>query len=891
MKKFLVISHTHWDREWYMPFALFRQKLVDLIERLFEILEKDPEYIFHLDAQTVVLEDYLEIHPEKKGLLENYIKSGNIRVGPWYLQNDFYLSSGEATVRNLLLGREIAEDFGRCGKVGYMPDQFGLVSQIPQIFADFGIDHFVFGRGYQKFTVNEAGELRGVRLPNEFIWEGPDGSRATTTFMPLFYCNAQHISPEPEKARALFDSIEKIFSPMQITPYILMMNGVDHLEPQEDVREILANLRESGVDAHQSGLDEFADLQDEALGGQELSVVRGALNYGKDNQILRGCWSSRIYLKRENVRMQDMLEHKLEPLYAFLENDGFIKIYPKAELRYLWKCLLKNLPHDSICGCSADPVHRHMENRFEEMNELAEELLSRGLQAVARHSAHPKAGEGGYCVALFNPTARTQSGVAECTLYLRVEDGVEAFALADEKGNDVPFEILQKDRRQVDLFSRLNLPGTAEMDVIKIRLLAENAPPLSARTYAVLPQKESAALSAPAEKPYIENEYYRIGEEDGKLTVTDLRTGKTYLDPVRIEDTTDRGDAYVYRFLPGEEPVLLSPVKISKPIISALAQSIDLCYVYDRSAGLDPESHLPLDKSVTMELRVRLTLTKGSDTVTVTYDFVNTAENHRVRIALDSGIFGGKLYTDSPFDVDEREPHHFCPQSDSDTQCNSTFANITDGRDRFTVFTEGQHEVEHRDSCLYVTVLRATGHININHRTFERIGADRWRIPGNQCLRPLGGRFAFVYGKADTAANLYEAAKFFRCSFLVMGEAFDRAKLTGGRIADQYPELSALYYVPDKNADRVVSADSLLTVDSPQIAVTCAKTAEKDGQIIRLVNLSDKPVHATLAFTGEAYRTTMAEDSDTYLGKGGCVLTFCPKQIFTLRLRGKEVIV
>lgn len=889
MKKFLVISHTHWDREWYMPFALFRQKLVDLIERLLEILEKDPEYIFHLDAQTVVLEDYLEIHPERKEALEKYITSGNIRVGPWYLQNDFYLSSGEATIRNLQVGRELANAFGRCGKVGYMPDQFGLISQIPQIFANFGIDHFVFGRGYQKYELNEAGELRGVRLPTEFIWEGPDGSRATTTFMPFFYCNAQHISPEPEKARALFDSIGDKFRPLQTTPYILMMNGVDHFEPQEDVREIIAGLREQGVDVVQSGLDEFADLQDEALIGVELPVFHGALNYGKDNQILRGCWSSRVYLKCANVRMQDMLEHKLEPLYAFLENSGFQKTYPKAELRYLWKCLLKNLPHDSVCGCSADPVHRHMENRYEEMEELAEELLSRGLQTVAQHSDHPLAKDGGYCAVVFNATARPQSGVTECILRLRTEDGIDAFDLVDGKGNSVPFEVLERNRRQVDLFSRLNLPGTAEMDVIRIRLLAENVPPYSAATYAVLPRKESAALPAPAGRSYIENEYYRIGVENAKLTVTDLRTGKVYVDPIRVEDSTDRGDAYVYRFLPGETPIVVSPTTVGTPVIGALAESIDLYYAYARHASLDPETHLPTEKIADIKMHLRLTLAKGSDIVAVAYDFVNTAENHRTRIALDSGIFGGKLYTDSPFDVDEREPHHFCPQSDSHTQCNSTFANITDGKTRFTIFTEGQHEVEQAGETLYVTVLRATGHININHRTLELIGADRWSIPGNQCLRLLSGRFAFSCGKADTAANLFEAAKFFRCGFLTMGEAFDRKKLTGGRIADQHPELSGLYYVPDVNAGHVIPAASLLTVDSGEIAITCAKTGEKDGQIIRLINLSDKPVDATLSFTGAAYRTTMAEDTDEYVGSDTCRVAFAPKQIITLRLRRKEV--
>ncbi|MBR4292408.1 MAG: hypothetical protein IKT54_02220, partial [Clostridia bacterium] len=58
-----IISHTHWDREWYMSLEGMRVRLVDLIDRCLKTLEKYPEYIFHLDAQTIVLEDYLEIRP------------------------------------------------------------------------------------------------------------------------------------------------------------------------------------------------------------------------------------------------------------------------------------------------------------------------------------------------------------------------------------------------------------------------------------------------------------------------------------------------------------------------------------------------------------------------------------------------------------------------------------------------------------------------------------------------------------------------------------------------------------------------------------------------------------------------------------------------------------
>ena len=142
-----------------MTFSSFRLKLVDLIDRLFALFEKDKDYIFHLDAQTVVLEDYLVLRPQNEDLLKRYIASGNLRVGPWYLQNDFYLTDAEATVRNLMIGMQIANRFGKCGTVGYAPDHFGNVSQLPQILSEFGLQTFVFGRGFKIYeTVN--GERR-----------------------------------------------------------------------------------------------------------------------------------------------------------------------------------------------------------------------------------------------------------------------------------------------------------------------------------------------------------------------------------------------------------------------------------------------------------------------------------------------------------------------------------------------------------------------------------------------------------------------------------------------------------------------------------------------------------------------------------------------------------
>lgn len=75
-KTLCVISHTHWDREWYMPLEWMRLRLVDLIDRCLELLDKEPDYVFHLDAQTIVLEDYLSIRSDRRSLLENYIREG-----------------------------------------------------------------------------------------------------------------------------------------------------------------------------------------------------------------------------------------------------------------------------------------------------------------------------------------------------------------------------------------------------------------------------------------------------------------------------------------------------------------------------------------------------------------------------------------------------------------------------------------------------------------------------------------------------------------------------------------------------------------------------------------------------------------------------------------------
>jgi len=145
-RKAHIISHTHWDREWYLPYEKHHVRLIELMDSLLETMEKDSEYrSFFLDGQTIIIEDYLQVRPEKKEQLEKLITDGRIIIGPWYILQDAYLTSSEANVRNMQIGHQDAKRYGTVAKIGYFPDTFGLTGQIPQLMLQSGIDNAFSG--------------------------------------------------------------------------------------------------------------------------------------------------------------------------------------------------------------------------------------------------------------------------------------------------------------------------------------------------------------------------------------------------------------------------------------------------------------------------------------------------------------------------------------------------------------------------------------------------------------------------------------------------------------------------------------------------------------------------------------------------------------------------
>ena len=189
--KVAIVPHTHWDREWYEPFQTYRVKLVHLVDELLDLLDHDPSYTrFLLDGQTSVIDDYLEIRPEQRERLVRLIGNGRIQVGPWMILMDEFMVSGETIVRNLQLGIERAAELGGDAllRVGYLPDMFGHIAQMPQLLRLAGLEHAVVWRGVPSAIRSTA-----------FWWQAPDGSRVRAEYLYGSYSNGRELPNDPEQ--------------------------------------------------------------------------------------------------------------------------------------------------------------------------------------------------------------------------------------------------------------------------------------------------------------------------------------------------------------------------------------------------------------------------------------------------------------------------------------------------------------------------------------------------------------------------------------------------------------------------------------------------------------------------------------------------------------------
>ncbi|MCH7789843.1 MAG: hypothetical protein IH940_10430, partial [Acidobacteria bacterium] len=639
----VVVSHFHWDREWYRTMQAFRARLVDAMDQVLDLADADDDYRFVLDGQIIALEDYVEVRPENRDRLRAHIGAGRLGIGPWYVQPDSLLPSGESMVRNLMMGRRIGEQYGSLSTVAYVPDSFGHPAQFPQLFCGFGLDGFTYWRG-------NGGEID--RLGPRWLWVGPDGSSVRALHLSEGYFAAARPPNNVDEATTTLRTLVNKLDNAGERP-VLLMNGFDHTRPDPHMAAVAKALAE---DLNRPVTRALFDDVIGMLDGDEEAwpEYSGELIGGRVANLLPGVWSARMPLKIANRRCEVALSHWAEPWAAFGAALGLADERPALNLA--WQALIENQAHDSICGCSIDPVHDYMTARFDDALGLAEETTIRILERLAGRGDDRDVPREHWSVTVFNTSAHACTGIvtvpldAHPALPLRVGvPDLHPLVLAGlaEQGFAVEGQpcvtTVSDDPRRVRWLE--------SQRVFDVTFVATDIPAFGCRTY------QLDTIDPVADEV---DDGRRISAGTTAIEIDDDGTATIEVDGVRIaglfglEDQGDRGDSY--DFDPVGEPLRLRPESLSvtrRQHPGGIAElDVERCFVLP--AGLNEDRSTRSDQTVNVSLRMVLRVAPGIDAVSASVTLDNRACDHRLRLLFPTGDPVEEFLASSMFLVSSR---------------------------------------------------------------------------------------------------------------------------------------------------------------------------------------------------------------------------------------------
>ena len=665
-------SGTHWDREWYQTLYGFRYRLVEMFEKLEYILDNDKDYgAFHFDGQTVVLEDILEVLPEKRSKLERYIKDKKIIIGPWYVMPDEFLVSGESLIRNLMTGHKISKDFGaEPFKYGYICDIFGHIAQMPQIFNGFSIKYSLLGRG-----TNE-------KDPAYFIWRSPDGSECLNYKLSphngysMFNLETYGKFEDGSASnKALADAI-KVCIDSEIEraelPVVVIMDALDHSVPCEYTTDYLRLIKEMYPNAviHHENLCRQGEMLEQYR--DRLPVITGELNKTAEFshmylRLITNTVSSRYPLKQANDKCENTLEKTIEPLTVISNLQGYRIKRKYIEIAY--KYLLKNQPHDSICGCSVDRVHKDMEFRFDQTLSLCDTIIENYVHYINENAAAEKNESREYALRICNTLLFDIDKVITVDIDFPTDfearysepldfEEINSFKIIDEQGREVPYSISGIKR---GIFRRMFESKGGQYDVHTVSFRAE-LKAMGVTEYRIvpseLPVRYFKTLSAGAD--YAENELIRMQiEKDGSITVFDKLSNKKYSGLCNLADDGEIGDGYFHTNPVNDRQIFSSngACRIERSECSAVRCVFKISRILYLPKCIVKDVHGISRSNEYVETRADMyvTLTEGSRYVSVRLNIENNAKDHRVRLQIPTYTPGEKYFAGQAFYFCERD--------------------------------------------------------------------------------------------------------------------------------------------------------------------------------------------------------------------------------------------
>lgn len=819
-----IIPHTHWDREWRYPIWKTRMLLVSFMKDLLNILETDPQYTcFLMDGQSVPILDYLEVVPEDKERIKKYVSEGRLVIGPWYTLPDLYPLDGECLVRNLLKGTRLAKEYGGCLKVGYNSFGWGQTAQFPQIYSGFGIDFIICAKKVSKerapqsefmwqapdgttVLTSRLGEsARANFYFNTFLYSkyGFNCMSSEFRYSPKISGTAVHRADESNRDEDFFITAPHTdFNPEWLNKGMndawaatdatackddrLFLNGTDFSTPHPELTKMREELLKKFPDVEfvHCHLEDYTKALHEKLDKTELKLIKGELRDGPAGECSGNALASRIYLKIKNKKAQIELINQAEPWDVASMIAGGVG--HKHFLDVGWKYLLEAHPHDSINGVTQDKTANDVEYRLAQALEIGQVVADESIHSILDQINFENISDDENILTVFNPHPHPTSQVLKVCVAVPREN-TWSFSATDCDGNSLGIQEISRDEKAFPVHDQEARPWPYLADRHYMYLETGEIPAIGYKTIILskkkewnrdhfywLPARESLGMDICSADNVLENEYLRAEiNPNGTIRLTDKQNNKVYDQLHYFEDTGDVGNywAYAAPYHNRTYTTLTNQVNCWCEDNGNLSATIACEYKielpvegYESRCGIHGSGKRS-ENTETLVITSRFTLTKDAKRLDVHTEVNNNIKNHRLRLALPTGISAKTADASGHFTVDSRPA---VPTKDKEgkywpemqTLPMQNFVDVSDGNFGFGLIHNCLTEYELRDDekhTIYATLLRSMGNMIV---TWSEAVGEFDDQSGSQMQRTLVYDYALYPHSGNWEdGNVYEQSR------------------------------------------------------------------------------------------------------------------------------------
>lgn len=638
----------------------------------------------------------------------------------------------------------------------------------------------------------------------------------------------------------------------------LFLDGTDFSTAHPELSSMIKDLDESQEDVHFSNqhLEEYAEELIKQAENKELRTIVGELRDGPSYDCSGNALASRSYLKVLNKKAELLLLGQAEPLLAFSNiynvnaTTGGTGNKVKGFIDKAWDYMLKAHPHDSINGVTQDKTSDDVEYRLHQVCEMAQVACDKGAGELIKHMDFSSYDSSDQLLVLFHLQPWEKKDVVRVCIVTPQDEKVWNVRAFDTDGTELMVQEAFRDEKTYPVHDLHARPWPYETDrhmlyvetgvmpafgYKVIRLVKDQG--FERNHFYWIPMRKSIGQDICISDQVLENEYLKVSvNANGTFDLIDKENKRTYEGLHYFEDTGDVGNYWAY--YPPYQNKTFTTLPASAVTWcednGPLSATLGILYTmelpvkgYESKCGVRGEGKRS-EETKELVITSWITLKKGAKRLDIKTKIKNTVENHRLRVALPTGIKSSTVHSAGHFIVDERSAINQPAEDGSYYQEMQTlpmqnFVDISDGEKGIAVpnrcFCEYEKKQDAKDT-LYLTLFRAMGNMIVTW--WEAVG-EFPEQSGSQMKRDLEFDYAIYPHEGNwSEGNVYEETKEFNVPTFA-------------------------YQVCGGNEGTLPTESGFLSISDSNLVISALKMAEQGKHmILRVYNPTNHAINADM---------------------------------------------